>query len=360
MRRIFKSGTFWFALLAAAIVVAGTASSVFLWPWLHPQGSPTASNSETVRNLGFLIGGALAFLFALWRGWVAERQAGTAHRQAEIAQQQAATAERGLLNERYQKGVEALASTTLPERLGAIYELQRLADEHPEQYHVAIMRRFCDIVCNPIGNDGGVEGEPLNEELPARKDVRVVMEAIGTRNDDKIALERHDNYRLDLSDADLRGHYLHNLNLSGSLLTSAKLSNTYIFGTDLSGAGLYLADLCGASIANTDFTGTFLAGANLSRIRDCHGTKFSNANLTGANLTDGNLSGAIVNGAELLGANLAGTKFWDETGMMVEGLTQKQIAFARATPEEKPPQLEGLEDADTGELISWDKRPKVV
>ena len=251
MKRILKSGLFWFAFAAAVFLVVGVVSTVFFWGWLHPKDSQTASNSETVRNLGLLIGGVLAFVFALWRGWVAERQA--------------ATAERGLLNERYQKGVEALASTNLSERLGAVHELQRLADEHPEQYHVPIMRRFCDIVCNPIvygavEPGSGLEGDVPNVEMSARKDVQAIIEAIGTRNDDKIALERQANYRLNLRDADLRGHYLHNLNLSGSLLTSAKLSNSYFFGTNVSGASLYLADLSGARVSNTDFTGTFLAG----------------------------------------------------------------------------------------------------
>ena len=78
------------------------------------------------------------------------------------------------------------------------------------------------------------------------------------------------------------------------------------------------------------------------------------------NLTDADLSGAIVSGACLEGANLAGAKFYNDTGMMVEGLTQRQIAFARVMPENKPPCLDGLDDAESGELISWDKRPTIV
>ena len=344
---------FWVVVVLLAVLVAcGAVTAIAVQrPGFRDWLIADDSGSTTIRNLGLLVGGIVAIALAVWRSRIAERQA--------------ATSERGLLNERYQKGVEALASTNLSERLGAVHELQRLADEHPEQYHVPIMRRFCDIVCNPIvygavelGSD--LEGDVPDEEMSARKEVQAIIEAIGTRNDDKIALERQANYRLNLTDADLRGHYLHNLNLSGSLLTSANLSNSFFFGTNVSGASMYLADLSGARVLSTDFTGTFLAGANLSRISDCHGTNFSNANLTGANLTGGNLSGAIMNGAELVGANLADAKFWDDNGVRAEGLTQRQIAFANATPEDKPPQLEGLEDADTGELISWGKRPKIV
>ena len=139
VRGILKSGSFWFAFWAAVFLVVGVVSSVVFWGWLHPKDSQSASNSETVRNLGILIGGVIAFVFALWRGWVAERQAATAQRQAKIALQQAATAERGLLNERYQRGAHMLGSDVLSVRLGGIYALQHLAEDHPDQYHVQIM-----------------------------------------------------------------------------------------------------------------------------------------------------------------------------------------------------------------------------
>ena len=32
------------------------------------------------------------------------------------------------------------------------YALQRLAEEHPERYHIQIMRLFCAFVRNPTGN----------------------------------------------------------------------------------------------------------------------------------------------------------------------------------------------------------------
>ena len=155
---------------AAVFLVVGVVSSVVFWGWLHPKDSQSASNSETVRNLGILIGGVIAFVFALWRGWVAERQAATAQRQAKIALQQAATAqhqaeiarqlastsERGLLNERYQKGAaQMLGSDVLSVRLGGIYALQHLAEDHPDQYHVQIMLLFCAFARRPVNDENG-------------------------------------------------------------------------------------------------------------------------------------------------------------------------------------------------------------
>ena len=86
----------------------------------------------TARNVGLMIGGAVALVFAVWRSWVA-------HKQADTARQ-------GLLNERYQKGAEMLGNNVLSVRLGGIYALERLAAEHPEQYHVQIMKLLCAFV----------------------------------------------------------------------------------------------------------------------------------------------------------------------------------------------------------------------
>ena len=55
---------------------------------------------------------------AIWRTKTADRQADTA--------------QQSLLNERYQKGAEMLGNSALAVRMGGIYALQRLAEDHPE------------------------------------------------------------------------------------------------------------------------------------------------------------------------------------------------------------------------------------
>ena len=137
-------------------LLVGIWLTICFWGWLHPEAPTTVSNSETLRNVGFLIGGALAFMFAAWRGWVAERQADAAQRQAETALRQAETADRGLLNDRYQKAAEMLGSNVIAVRLGGIYALQGLAERHPEEYHVPVMQQLCSFVRHPTE----VEGQP--------------------------------------------------------------------------------------------------------------------------------------------------------------------------------------------------------
>ena len=138
------------------------------------------SLSATVRNIGLVIGGVVAILLAVWRSVVGSRQADTA--------------ERGLLNERYQKGADMLGNHVLSVRLGGIYALQQLADEYPQQYHVQVMRLFCAFVRTPTmsgeENDASeLAGDPPHTPPPLREDIQAVVRAIGTRREEFLDLE---------------------------------------------------------------------------------------------------------------------------------------------------------------------------
>ena len=110
--------------------------------WLRKTPNGFESGSTTVRNLGLIVAGLIALPLTLWRIRVADGQAKAAHRQVD-------TSQRSLLNEQYQKGAEMLGSEVLSVRLEGIYALARLAREHPEEYHIQIMRLFCAYVRNP-------------------------------------------------------------------------------------------------------------------------------------------------------------------------------------------------------------------
>ncbi len=103
--------------------------SAEFWDWLRDGPNGVESGSTTVRNLGLIVAGVIGLPLAIWRSLVAQRQADTA--------------QQNLLNERYQQGAEMLGSKVLSVRLGGIYALERLAREHPMQYHIQIMQLFC-------------------------------------------------------------------------------------------------------------------------------------------------------------------------------------------------------------------------
>ena len=372
MKNLPNSTAFWLALVAI-VLVCGIALPTAGWGWLRSGASErqsdvttestsatesvvtTESNSTTVRNIGFIIAGALALVFAVWRGVLAQRQAETAQRQSETSRQ-------GLLNERYQKGAEMLGNEVLSVRLGGIYALQQLAQDHPEQYHVQVMKSLCAFVRHPpvevlttVENLDGTGGNP-HAGRP-RADVREAMRGIGARNEMLIGLERRAKYQLDLHGADLSRQSLTDLNLSGAGLTGADLSGAILLSTNLSKSELFEANLSRSNISGANLFKASLSSACLSDVKQAIDTDFSEAYLLNAILSGANLAGAKLYKTVFTGANLAGALFF-ENGLIAEGLTQKQINWTRAEPKDNPPQLDTLVDHETGDMIFWENRPQ--
>ena len=323
-------------LIVVAVLLVGVFVCVWwdwvlhLWCWLSTVPPGRESASTTIRNVGLVIGGFIAIVVASWRSIVAQRQAKAtqtlaeaSQRQAETSHRQAETSERGLLNERYQKGAEMLGSKILDVRLRGIYALQGLAKEHAEQYHVQIMRQFCAFVRHSTEDKDTAKSTDANETSSTkldgiREDVQAAMTAIGTRSDADIILEDKEGFWRDLDGAILPGAILPKADLSCTSLRNTKLSRAI-----LPGAILYKADLTGANLT------------------DAHLALSVNADLPGADLTD----------ADLTDANLTNTKLFK-----TKGLTQDQLNKACADPQ-RPPELQGVFDAKTGVLLAWRNQP---
>ena len=328
IRGLAGGASFWVGL-AAALLIAEVALTVRFWDWLSVGASP----SETIRNLGFIVAGSIALPIAIWRGIVADRQARAARIQSETSLRQTETAQRSLLNERYQKGAEMLGGEVLSTRLAGIYALRRLAEEHPEQYHVQAMELLCAFARHPA-KDAQVEAD-LEEfdddedgksgQRRLRADVEGAIRVIAFRGDEGIALERREDYRLYLRNAKLS--YLENRDAQ---LARAWLSN---------------ADLSHSNLRRGDFTGARLRNANLSD------AKLWNATLRGANLRDADLRGADLTGADLSNLDMSEVDFQSSSGGKTL-VTQRQLDRACADPD-NPPKLEGVVDAETGKALAW-------
>ena len=174
------------------------------------------------------------------------------------------TAQQGLLNERYQQGAEMLGSNVLAVRLGGIYALQRLAKEHPQQYHIQIMQILCAYARQPTRD----ECEAADDAKPdagteLRQDVQSVMTAISTCHARQLELERGAEFRLDLRQAQLPHAYLIDANLSGANLSDANLQSASLWIADLSRTNLSDADLTGAMFWNAQMSGALFWGAKL-------------------------------------------------------------------------------------------------
>ena len=283
------------------------------WDWI----SDDESGSTTMRNLGLVVAAVVAFPLALWR--------------SAVAQHQAETAERGLLNERYQKGAEMLGSQVLAVRIGGIYALLRLAAEHPKEYNVQIILLLCAFVRHPTKDEEIEALRVKTDDLPEmRPDVEEAMVAIN--------IERRVT-SINLRDADLRQLRLFGANLSRAILWQANLS-----GAELGRSNLNTADLSGANLHCADMSSADLRRATLHNA-DLSNAKLYRANLSGVWLKDANLSGTDFCGPEP-----------DHYPEPATGLTQGQLDEACADSD-NPPNLDGVLDAETGESLVWRNRP---
>ncbi len=330
VRRVFRFLENRLGPITVVVIAVVVAISIVFWDWL----SFGESGSTTIRNVGLVLAALVALPLAVWRSKVAERQASAAQRQADTAQQ-------NLLNERYQRGAEMLGSDVLAVRLGGIYALQRLAQEHPKQYHVQIMRLFCAFIRNPTVEVDGKVGLANNEtreatethdgrgRVRARQDVEAVMEAIAARSKIGIDLERDAEFQLDLRGAQF--------------------------------AGMNLANFREVNLFRANLSFADMSCVNIRALTDMSWIHAVSVNLSGACLVDVNLSvtqfiGADLSGTLLHGANLSGAAFSNRNRDTPCRLTQAQLDSARAAPND-PPHLDGVLDAKTGKPLVWRGKP---
>ena len=345
------------------VLIAASAFSIKFWDYL----SEGESSSATIRNIFLAVAATIGLPLAIWRGAVADRQARAAHLQVETSQRQSDTAQQGLLNERYQKGAEMLGSAVLSVRLGGIYALARLADEHPEIYHVPIIQLFCTYARNPTESEGG-QAKPINRpgrESTLQEDVQAVMTAIGSRSKaglgyevatksagletteraeseggDRVTVARVWRFWLDL----------HGANLKGVDLCEANLSHAYFGGADLSNSKLLEVNLAAAIITGVNMSHVFLWRANLT------GANLWSSDLSGANLASSNLSNAELVHANLSNSTLSEANLTAAQLVHVTGLTQASLDQACADPDH-PPNLHRAFDAKTGKKLVWQGKP---
>lgn len=373
------------ALLWVGVAVCAVLIGYYYWPWLKAGAAIESgeSNSTTLRNVGLLVGGAIAIYLGFWRARVADRQSKASASQAEAATNEAETSRRASSNDRYQRAVQALGSDILPIRVGAIHALSLLAREDPDAYYRQFREVLCAFVRRPPFERGSGSGL-----MGTREDVDAAVRALGSRTAEQFDIEEQEKMRLPLWNVELSSHDFQGLDLSGSVfldakfrgafLISASLASTYCVNTDFSNAKMWGANLSGAALyganfSNADLTGADLSGAKLSDPRVDLEMSFDGLELflfqelrqTGrkTDLTDAILFDVNLENANLRGTNLAGTKFYEqllvdgfEVSPSARGLTQQQLDSAIADPPDRPPTLDGILDAKTGKPLVWKPR----
>ena len=317
-----------------AVLAIGCLFSLVYWEDLRGESE---SLSTTIRNLGLIIGGAIAIILAVWRSRVAERQA--------------TTSEEGLLNERYQRGTEMLGSDVLSVRLGGIFALRHLAEEHPEQYHVQVMESFCAFVRNPVENNGirrlmPIETDPPHgQPPPLREDVQAIIDAIAVRSDVHLAIEKKARFRLNLSGSDLRGAWLMGANLASAEWESSSGQSLAVSFSMSGRTDLSEAKLCSAHLLLAQMQRTLLIGACLCR-----------AEVSRTDLTEAVMAGANLHGTLSWGPILSAAKFSVDGIQPANGIKQSELDSCKADPG-KLPDLSGVHDFDTRVPLEWRGNP---
>ena len=281
------------------------------WGWLSDGGGE--SNSAVLRNISFMVAGIIGLTLAGWRSL--------------IAQKQAETSEKGLQNDRYQKGAEMLGNETCSTRLGGIYALERLARDHPKTYHEQIMKLLSSFARHPT-TDTAIEIK-FHDEAISKETYHVrpdVYEAVSAIARCKVAQIKNENgsgknsgsYQTDLSVRYLKKGGPPYINLTNVKLTGADLSDAYLSGADLSSAKLNMAVLSDTILRDAIFYGAVLHGADLD----------------GTNLVGKTYNSPLIGGALYNTLMLNGPSDYD-----FKGLTQEQLNIAAQHPEGKPPIL---------------------
>jgi hypothetical protein len=208
--------------------------------------------------------------------------------------------------ETFSKAVEQLGSDKLEVRVGAIFALERLSKESPDDHwtvmevltafvrermrYTTIMARLSErayFLWLQAGRPEGRSEEFWREAVrvegleQTRTDIAAVLTVIGRRSDENERREVDEGWCFDLS-----GTFMARGDFYGFPLKWANLSHTH-----LEGANLAYADLEGADLWDAHLEGAALQVAHLE-----------GADLRGAHLEGADLRGAYLEGADLLDA----------------------------------------------------------
>ncbi len=170
------------------------------------------------------------------------------------------------------------------------------------------------------------------EAVPAPADPRLDIAPILAEHDTWLFSYGNEGSRARLDGTDLHGRSLAKANLASAGLREADLSDADCRQAIFVSADLRRADLSAADLSGADLSVANLRGARLRM------AKLAEASLRGADLAGACLSDAVLAGTDLAGANLLDADLRKSDLSEAVGLTQEQIAKARAdTTTRMPP-----------------------
>lgn len=277
--------------IGLAALIFGYASLDLSWQYwgehsVNDDGitATTFDRSTIFRNFGLAVLALIGLVLAVWRSVLA-------HQQTQTGQKQAATAERGLIIDRYQKGALMLDSDELSVRIAGVFALRELALSDPDETYFLVLdvlyafvreksktRQWHDSPAQPYyakqtkTTEYDLLGADLGHALEAATHLRDTVNVAKAR-------EQQNKWQAVLRHANLSGAEIRHANLSDAELTDANLSGAELREGNLSGAKLIQANLSGANLIEANLSGAKLieanlSGANLVNVKVSEGTLF--------------------------------------------------------------------------------------
>jgi hypothetical protein len=287
-------------LAIAAVLVLLTCVLVFP-RLLHPSLSPAELQGVTSPERRIELQQAQAKLQNDARTTLLQGIAGLLLVAGAIATwRQVKISREGQINERFSRAVGQLGSDSEDVRLGAIYTLERIAKDSPEDRHTvqaviaAYVRRHAPWL---VGSAKGPQHPTptVDRQLPwlqhRHPDIQAAIWVLGRRPPSR------DEWQLYLSRVDLRGAFLQ------GRLTNAMLRHTNLARAHMPEVQLESADLEDADLREANLQRARLTRANL------HKAHLQGADLRGADLRMANLRGANLQAAHLAGADRTDAQF---------------------------------------------------
>ncbi|NUW45773.1 pentapeptide repeat-containing protein [Nonomuraea rhodomycinica] len=276
-------------LLVAA--VATWSAIALLRSAAHGNAALEFDAIKTGLTVGVGIGGLAALLLTARKQWLNE----LTHRHNErVARHSQHDADERRVTELYIKAVEQLGGEKAVVRLGGLYGLERLAQNHL-QHRQTIVNVICTYLRMPHHNgttraaeeesdtDSSASGQPAQDE---EREVRLAAQTLLrnhllNNNGTSPSEQFWDNVSIDL-----KGAMLENFSLQDCSVGSIDLSNARFIGSAIfSGARFkYELKLTGATFTDTaDFDSTRVEGSiRLNEAKFCGRLSFQDAKLTEA------------------------------------------------------------------------------
>ena len=215
--------------------------------------SPSGKDLSTVLKnlaqgsallLGALVAAATLF-FTLIKTWINERTT-TAEEEGLITDRiNAAVASLGA-EKTIKKGKDEQTVPNIEVRIGAILALERMAKKTAD-VHIQIMEILTAYIR---------ENAPVTEEEHDRKprhDIQLAFTVIGRRPEESIALERINNFRLDLRKCDLTRIVIHGVNFDCARFDDSIFNSAILIVTSMQSSYLNRVSMRSAYLSNVNF-----------------------------------------------------------------------------------------------------------